>query len=140
MRPNRHRGAALRLPCAIIAGLAALPVCAADRGQPADGWAYVEVDAARGKWGDFDEPEWLRYFGIDAADMDRDGDLDVVSGRYEYRNPGGDMTAWERIDLGSNAGGMVVVEVDHDDHADVIAQALPEVLWLEASCTSGGIS
>jgi hypothetical protein len=101
-------------------------------GEAADGWTYVEVDSERGKWGDWDEPEWLRYFGIDAADMDGDGDLDVVSGRYVYRNPGGGMEAWDRVDLGANVDGMLAVDVDGDDRADVIAQALPDVVWLEA--------
>jgi len=116
----------------LAAALAATPVVGADSGRPTDGWAYVEVDDARGKWGDTDEPDWLRYFGIDAADMDGDGDLDIVSGRYVYRNPGGDMTAWERVDLGTNADGMIAVDVDGDAYPDIIAQALPEVVWLEA--------
>ncbi len=101
-----------------------------------DGWGYVEVDNARGKWGDFDEPDWLRYFGIDAADMDGDGDLDVVSGRYVYRNPGGAMSTWERVDVGGNFDGMVAVDVDGDAFPDAIAQALPEVVWLEAEDAS----
>jgi len=32
---------------------------------------YIEVDRNRGKWGDFDEPQWMKYFG--------DGDLEIVS-------------------------------------------------------------
>jgi len=121
----RGRALFLMAGLAVVAG----PSPAAEAGE---GWSYVEVDAARGKWGDFAEPEWLRYFGIDATDMDGDGDLDLVSGRYVYRNPGGDMEAWERFDLGANVDGMVAVDVDGDALADVIAQALPEVVWLEA--------
>jgi hypothetical protein len=100
--------------------------------RAADGWTYVQVDSERGKWGDWNEPEWLRYFGIDAADMDGDGDRDLVSGRYVYRNPGEGMEAWDRVDLGANVDGMLAVDVDGDAQADVIAQALPEVVWLEA--------
>jgi hypothetical protein len=124
----------LRGAVALVAGLAVVtaPSFAEDPAGPADGWGYVQVDDARGKWGDSAEPDWLRYFGIDAGDMDGDGDLDVVSGRYVYRNPGGDMKAWDRFDVGANVDGMVAVDVDGDAHADVIAQALPEVVWLEA--------
>ncbi len=118
----------------LTAGLAvaAAPSLAEDSAGPGGGWAYVQVDDARSKWGDFAEPDWLRYFGIDAADLDGDGDLDIVSGRDVYRNPGGDMKAWERFDLGANVDGMLAVDVDGDAQADVIAQALPEVVWLEA--------
>jgi hypothetical protein len=100
---------------------------------PARGFSYLRVDDARAKWGDFAEPDWLRYFGLDAADGDGDGDLDLVSGRYAYRNPGGDLASpWPRTDLGSNVDGMLFLPVDGDDRADVIAEALPEVFWLEA--------
>ncbi len=54
-----------------------------------ESWRYIHADDKRAKWGDFDPPDWLRYFGLDAGDMDGDGDLDLVSGRYVYRNPGG---------------------------------------------------
>ncbi len=66
-------------------------------------WRHILVDDQRAKWGDFDPPEWLRYFGLAIGDLTGDGYLDIVSGRYFYRNPGGDMAAnWERIDLGRN--------------------------------------
>jgi hypothetical protein len=118
-----------------VAGLAVSAFAAQPGGSP-EGWEYVEVDDARARWGDFDEPDWLRYFGLDAADLDADGDLDLVSGRYAYRNPGGGMNArWERLDLGGNVDAMVVFDVDGDVRPDVIAQALPEVLWLEAEDT-----
>jgi hypothetical protein len=106
-------------------------------GDVADPWTHVLIDDSRARWGDFAEPEWLRYFGLDARDLDGDGDLDLVSGRYVYRNPGGDMSGpWERLDLGANVDGMLLPDVDGDDRADVIAQALPEVIWLEAADAS----
>jgi hypothetical protein len=47
-----------------------------------DRWHYIHADAKRGKWGDADEPDWLRYFGLAMRDLTGDGMLDIVSGRY----------------------------------------------------------
>lgn len=99
-----------------------------------DRWSYIQIDEDRAKWGDWDEPGWLRYFGIAFGDLNRDGALDIASGRYVYLNPGGDMSAeWPRHDLGFNADAFAIVNVDGDDRADVIAQALPDLYWFEAS-------
>ncbi len=101
-------------------------------------WTYIEVDSSRAKWGDFDEPEWLRYFGLSFQDVNHDGLNDIVSGRYVYLNPGGEMTGpWRRIDFGLNADAMISMDVDGDDCADVIAQALPNVYWIEADDKTG---
>ena len=43
-------------------------------------WVYIQIDSIKQKWGDWNRPDWLRYFGLDAGDMDRDGNLDIVSG------------------------------------------------------------
>lgn len=103
-----------------------------------DDWTYIEVDNNRAKWGDFDEPEWLKYFGLSAFDATGDGYQDVVAGRYFYRNPGGDMTGkWERVDFGFNVDGILFVDIDGDEYADVIAEALPDVYWLEAENKEG---
>lgn len=96
-------------------------------------WTYIQVDSQREQWGQWDEPAWLRYFGLDMSDITGDGYLDVVAGRYVYRNPGADMAGvWPRIDLGLNVDGMLFVDVDGDPYGDVIAMALPQVYWLEA--------
>src|SRR5690554_3775675 len=64
-------------------------------------WTYIQIDSTRAKWGDWNQPEWLRYFGLDMKDVTGNGYKDIVAGRYFYRNPGGDMTAvWHRTDLG----------------------------------------
>jgi hypothetical protein len=101
-------------------------------------WTYIEVDSSRQKFGDWDEPEWLRYFGLDMQDINGDNYTDVVSGRYIYLNPGSDMaSAWTRINVGLNVDGMLFIDVDHDDQADIIAEALPDVYWLEATDKEG---
>src|SRR5512133_2595844 len=100
---------------------------------PSDRWTYIQVDDKRGKWGDFNDPDWLKYFGLSASDVNGDNYADIISGRYFYRNPGGDMTArWERTDLGTNVDALLFVDVDNDKFADCIATALPDVYWFEA--------
>ena len=54
-------------------------------------WHYLQVDSMRQKWGDWAEPSWLRYFGLDIKDINRDGFKDLIAGRYFYLNPGGNM-------------------------------------------------
>ena len=101
-------------------------------------YTYIQIDSSRAKWGDFDEPEWLRYFGLSFQDVNHDALIDIVSGRYLYLNPGGEMLGpWKRIDFGFNVDAMVSVNVDDDDCADVVAQALPDVYWLEADDRMG---
>ena len=101
-------------------------------------WTYIEIDSNRQKWGDWDEPVWLKYFGLDMADVTGDEFKDVVSGRYFYRNPGGDMTVpWVRTDFGFNVDGMLFIDADGDRYGDVIAEALPDVYWIEADDIPG---
>ncbi len=56
-----------------------------------DEWEYIQVDDTNPKYGDFGEPEWLRYFGVDMGDVSSDGFLDIITGRHVYINPGGSM-------------------------------------------------
>ena len=102
--------------------------------NPASNWKYVQIDGQKVKWGDFDQPNWLRYFGVDMEDLNNDGLKDILTGRNVYLNPGNGMTsAWKKVDLGSNVDGILTIDVDGDEYGDVIAQALPNVYWLEAT-------
>ena len=101
-------------------------------------WQYIEVDNTKGMWGDSKEPSWLRYFGMDMGNINGDDQLDILTGRYVYLNPGGDMTdVWKRLELPINVDGILVMDVDGDEYTDLIAQALPELVWLEATNTEG---
>ncbi len=101
-------------------------------------WTYLEVDSTRDAWGDYAEPEWLRYFGVAAYDATGDGYQDIVAGRSFYRNPGGDMTGtWQKTDLGLNVDAVLMLDVDGDAYSDAIGQALPDIYWLEAEDEQG---
>ncbi len=103
-----------------------------------DEWEYIEIDNANSKYGDFGDPGWLRYFGVDMGDVNFDGFLDIVTGRHVYINPGGSMNAeWEKVDLGQNVDAILYIDVDGDEYADVIAQSLPDVFWLESENNEG---
>ena len=85
-------------------------------------------------------PQWLKSFGLDAQDINSDGYLDIVCGKYFYLNPGGDMSdTWERADFRAACDETLFVNVDGDRFADVIAQNLPDVIWLEADDLNGTI-
>ncbi len=109
--------------------------------SPVSSWTYKEIDNNKSKWGDYDtpnSPKWLRYFGLDMGDLNGDGLKDVLTGRWIYLNPGGDMNAdWSKIDLGMNVDGILVMDIDGDEYGDVIAQALPNVYWFEATNKEG---
>ena len=38
-----------------------------------DNWNYIEVDYSRGKWGNWEEPNLLRYFCLAMEDVNGDG-------------------------------------------------------------------
>lgn len=101
-------------------------------------WKYIEVDSQRGKHGDWADPAWLKYFGLDMMDVTGDHFMDIIAGRYFYRNPGGDMTgSWHRVDLGMNVDGMLFIDADGDAFGDIIATSLPAVYWFEAQDQQG---
>lgn len=103
-----------------------------------DHWNYIQVDDSRQKWGDWEDPEWVRYLGLDMMDVNHDGYEDIVSGRYIYLNPGDEMMdSWSRVDVGFNVDGMIFTNVDGDDYADIIAEDLPDVYWLESDNLQG---
>ncbi len=98
----------------------------------AEGWTYVEIDSTKAKWGDFNEPEWLRYFGLASGDVDGDSDLDIITGRNVYLNPGADLRgAWTKEDLGLNVDANLFVGKVPSAARGILAEALPDVVLLE---------
>ncbi len=101
-------------------------------------WHYIEADSSRTMWGNYDKPEWLRYYGTDFVDINGDKFKDIVAGRYFYKNPGKEMTGtWVRSDFGVNVDACLVLDVDSDKYVDVIGMAYPNVYWLEAQDNLG---
>ena len=94
-------------------------------GPGLSGWTYHEVTASH-----------EQTFGLAFGDLDGDGDGDIVSGRYWYANPGDLLGTWTQSPaFPGDAHAMLVVDVDGDAFADVIAQANAgaDVTWLEAT-------
>lgn len=93
-------------------------------------WTYVEIDDQKAMWGEFDDPEWLRYFGLAAGDVDGDGLRDIISGRNVYLNPGDGMTAsWAKLDIGENVDAMLAADLGAGaGRVSIIASKLPDVI------------
>ena len=115
-------------------------LCIYSYAQPiaVDQWTYIQVDSTRDMIHPTDGPDWLRAFGIDAADINGDGYKDIVSGKYFYLNPGGNMSrTWQRTEFGFAYDGYHFLDVDGDQFADILAEDLPRVIWLEADDLNG---
>jgi len=124
----------------LISTLSVLLLCGLLQAQtlPVDQWTYIEIDNSRDMMFPLDGPDWLRSFGIDAADINRDGYKDIVCGKYFYLNPGEDMTGrWKRSEFGFPFDAYHFMDVDGDELADIIAEDLPHVVWLEADDLNG---
>jgi hypothetical protein len=115
-----------------------LDVTAFSQSLPTDRWSYMAIDTSRQMMKPLDGPDWLRSFGIDAADINGDGFKEIVCGKYFYLNPGEGMTGtWKRTEFGFEYDGYLFTDVDGDQLADIIAEDLPNVVWLEADDLNG---
>jgi hypothetical protein len=100
---------------------------------PINRWTPITIDSIRETYGGTGKFNWLRPMGLDAADIDHDGYKDILCGWYLYHNPGNDMSKkWTRTELPLKVDGFAFVDVDDDEYLDILAQALPDVYWLEA--------
>ncbi len=124
---------------ALFAAFLMLPLIYTTAQVKIDTWSHEIIDSTRTTWGGEDfRFHWIRPFGIDHSDLNKDGYQDVVSGWYAYLNPGNDVNkSWQRIFLGIKADAVLVTDIDGDEYVDIIAQALPAVYWIEADNISG---
>lgn len=82
-------------------------------------WQYKLIDNSRAKYGG-----GYKWFGLAFVDANNDGYKDIVSGKYYYKNPGGDMlnngNLWPRAEFPVNVDASLATDVDGDANADVI--------------------
>jgi len=80
--------------------------------KPLAGWKRHVIDAAK---------PWRSVF-ILAADLDQDGQRDILTGAWWYRNPGNPGGVWERRPFGDRANNVAVVgDFDRDGDPDILA-------------------
>ncbi len=91
-----------------------------------DRWTYKQIT-----------DQHAQTFGLGFGDLDGDGRIDILSGRYWYANPGGDLLGdWPRREFPADMHAFLTLNVDGDDLADVLAQKSEGdlvVYWLEAT-------
>ena len=46
-----------------------LPILIIAQPSTVNNWQYLQIDDQKAKWGDWDQPNWLRYFGLDMGDV-----------------------------------------------------------------------
>jgi len=117
--------------------LISLTLCGESADEKVAGWTYSSIDKTRTQ-NDILTYGWERWFGMGIGDATGDGLPDIVSGKWFYRNPGGDLLSpWPRSELGHAMDGVFVLDVDGDAFGDVIALRCNEQYWLEAEDAEG---
>ena len=98
-----------------------------------DRWEYSPIDRER-------PDSQLRKMGLAFGDLDGDARLDVVAGSLVYLNPGTELSElWERRALPGDVDVLHVMDVDGDDHPDLMAVSDRWLLWIEAIDPRNGV-
>ena len=92
--------------------------------QPVELWVNQTRSKLFGKWRrhviDSDKP-WKSVFII-AADLDKDGYKDIVTGGWWYRNPGDPAGKWVRHAIGAPANNVAIIyDFDKDGSLDLLS-------------------
>ena len=102
-----------------------------------DKWTYIQVDDERTRYDGRTQGDGF-WFGLGMGDATGDGNLDVVSGKWFYRNPGGNMEArWERSNFPDSIDALLILNVDGDAYGDVIGAKCNQQFWFEAKDEKG---
>jgi hypothetical protein len=98
-------------------------------------WAYRKIAG-----------DHIRTFGLCFPDVDRDGDLDIASGPFVYRNPGPPLAGgWSRVPLPGGVHAFSTLDVDGDKFADLMAQrdnpavGRVDLFWVESANRAGTV-
>lgn len=107
------------------------------RGAKLDKWTYIQVDDDRTRYDGRAGGDGF-WFGLAMGDVTGDGFLDIASGKWFYRNPGGDMEkVWVRSTFPDSIDALLIVDVDGDEYGDVIGAKCNKQYWYEAKDREG---
>jgi hypothetical protein len=104
---------------------------------PLNQWTYIQVDDNRTRYDGRIQGDGY-WFGLAMGDITGDGYLDIASGKWFYRNPGGDMEAnWIRTTFPDSIDLLLFVDVDGDEYGDLIGAKCNRQYWFEAEDHEG---
>ena len=96
-----------------------------------DKWTYIQVDNMRTRFGGRSSGDGY-WFGLAMGDLTGNGDVDIASGKWIYRNPGGLMDSkWTRHELGDSLDALLILNIDDDGNRDLIAAKCNRQYWIE---------
>ena len=96
-----------------------------------DKWTYVQVDNARSRYGGRTSGDGY-WFGLAMGDLTGNGEMDIASGKWIYKNPGKGMAArWAKHEIGDSLDALLILNVDDDEKGDIIAAKCNRQYWIE---------